>query len=52
MSNASWQAYMPVEVYRQYVEPWLEASSAEQLPERPQGPAPTNVIDPKQRRAR
>ncbi len=52
MMNSSWQAFMPVEVYTQYVEPWLAATSAEVLPDHPQGPAPANVIDPKQRRPR
>ena len=49
MINSSWQAYMPVEMYTQYVEPWLAATSAETLPDHPQGPGADNVVDPKQR---
>jgi hypothetical protein len=51
MTDSTWQSSIPADIYHRYVEPYLNAPMAQQPPRDP-APAPFNVVDPKQRRAR
>jgi hypothetical protein len=50
MTDSTWQSVIPADIYQRYVEPYLNAPMAQ--PPRDPAPAPFNVVDPKQHRAR